>query len=74
MYLIPSMIELGLKEGETFKSSAHMKVAQNYVIGNPNINTVDQMRYIVQCIQKIPMNRIKKITFKQFEDEFLGKD
>jgi hypothetical protein len=63
MYMIDSMIEMGLKEGQKWPTPAHRKVACALALCNPMVHTRDQLNDIVQKVIKIPKKDIKKIGF-----------
>lgn len=62
MYGFPEMIDMGLKDGQEWPSEVYKVVAQNLLIGNPNINTRDKLTEGVQNVLKIPETEIKTIT------------
>lgn len=70
-YLVPEMVtELGLEEGEEWKSKVHKTVAENIVLGNPLIDSRDKLMDVVARVQKIPDDRIKKVTAGELVTEF----
>lgn len=62
MYMIPSMIDMGLKEGEEWPTEAHKEVAMNILLCNPKINSRDKLTEGVSKILKIPNDIIKTVT------------
>ena len=64
MYMIDSMIEMGLKDGQKWPSKAHREVACNLALCNPMIYTRDALNDIVQKVIKIPKAEIKKVKFQ----------
>lgn len=63
MYVIPSMIDMGLKEGQVWpENEAYKIVASNLALQNPLVTNRDTLTNIVQCVLKIPENEIKTIT------------
>ncbi len=60
MYAFPEMIDM---TKVPWKSKAHKIVAQNILIGNKRINNLTDLIYYSEIINKIPKNRIKKVTF-----------
>lgn len=62
MYIFNDMIDMGLKEGETWKSDIHKKVAQNCLLCNPRIHTRDALTEGVGIINSIPDDKIKLVT------------
>ena len=62
MYGFEEMIEMGLREGETWKSDAHRVVAVNMLILNPRITTRDLLMEGVSVINQIPDDQIRKVT------------
>lgn len=70
-YLLPEMVtDLGLREGEKWKSEAHKTVAENIVIGSPLVDSRSKLMDVVARVQKIPDDRIKKVTMKELITEF----
>jgi hypothetical protein len=63
MYMLDNMIEMGLKEGESWASDMHREVAMNVCLCNPNITSRDALTYNVGIINKIPKKDINKVTF-----------
>jgi hypothetical protein len=63
MYLIESMIDMGLKDGQKWPSPAHRRVACTLAIGNPMIRTRDELAEIVQKVCKIPKTQIRKVGY-----------
>lgn len=61
MYMIESMIEMGLKKRQKWPSAAHRKVACTLALFNPTIRTRDNLIDIVQKVIKIPKAKIKKV-------------
>lgn len=70
MYAIPSMIEMGLKEGQEWPSPFHEEIAIALVMGNPNITTKDMLAEVVQSVLTVPKDRIETITIKEIRKEF----
>lgn len=70
MYLLPDMIDMGLKDGERFKSEDHRTVCINIVIGRPGLDHLDQMVDVVSAVNAIPTNRIKTVTLEDCKKEF----
>lgn len=64
------MIELGLEKGQEFKSDAHRQVASAVGLGNPNVTGRDTLTQIVQIINNIPNNQIKKLTFYDLKNKY----
>jgi hypothetical protein len=58
------MIDIGLKKGEKWASKVHRVVAQNALLCNPRITTCDCLQYNVSLINKIPKEKIKKVTVR----------
>jgi hypothetical protein len=70
MYILPSFINYGLKEGQEWPSEAHQVVAGVVALCNPNVTTRDRLNDIVQAILKIPVDRIETVTYPQLISEF----
>lgn len=68
MYMIDSMIEMGLREGETWISEAHQAVAVSTLICNPRINTRELLMRGAALINGIPNDRIQKVTFRDLAE------
>ena len=68
MYMLNDMIEIGLPKGEEWPTEAYKKVAQNILIGNPNINSIDAFQTGVKNILKIPLDKIKIITIPELSE------
>jgi hypothetical protein len=62
MYVFPEMIEIGMKKGEKWPSKAHKTVAMNALLCNPRITSAEIMKRNIEIINKIPKERIKKVT------------
>jgi hypothetical protein len=56
------MIEMGLEEGESWKSEIHRQVSINALIQNPRVFTKDKMVRNVKIINSIPEDKIEDIT------------
>lgn len=70
MYMVDSMIDLGLKEGQKFPTGTHRAVARALVIGNPRVTNRDQMQEIVGKVLLVPEDRIADVTFKEMKADF----
>lgn len=70
MYMIGSMLGLGLKDGQTFPTDAYRVVAGNIGLANPNITTKDELTRVVQAVLSVPADRIKAITPHELRNEF----
>lgn len=69
MYIVPSMIALGFADGvERWPSKAHKQVAMNLALCNPMVKTRDSLMHVVACVNKIPAERIEKITFAELSE------
>ena len=62
MYILPHMIEIGLKDGEKFNSEDHRFVAVSFGIANPQVTTKDQLINIVQAVQRVPQDKIREVS------------
>jgi len=65
MYGFDSMIDMG---GEKWKSKAHRKVAIAVCICNPQVHTAEILGHNIGIINKIPNNKIKKVTWDQIRE------
>lgn len=70
MYILESMIDLGLKENQTFPSEDHKAVAMTLGLCNPHVKTRSTLTDIVQAVCKVPAERIKTITLDEIVNEF----
>lgn len=70
MYIMESMIDLGLKENQTFPSEEHKAVAMTLGLCNPHVKTRDCLTSIVQAVCEVPIERIKTITLEEMIKEF----
>jgi hypothetical protein len=70
MYLIDSMIDLGLKDGQKWPSTAHRKVAQAVAIANSRVTTRDSLTVICQAVIAIPKAAIKSVSFAELTDVY----
>ncbi len=70
MYMIGSMLGLGLKDGQTFPTDAYRVVAGNIGLANPNVTTKDTLTEVVQAVLAVPADRIKAITPHELRTEF----
>ena len=67
--MLNDMIEIGLPEGEKWPTEiAYKKVAQNILIGNPHINSINAFQTGVKNILKIPLDKIKTITIHELSE------
>lgn len=62
MYLLPEMIDLGLKTNQKWPTPAHKQVAQTIGLCNSRVTTRDALTEVVQAIRKVPKSKIKKVT------------
>lgn len=72
MYILDSMIEMGLRKGQEWPSDAHRVVACNLALCNPTIKTRDALTAVVQKVYAIPADDIKKITMADLPKYGLG--
>ena len=72
MYAIPDMIDMGLKDGQTWPSDAHRLVAQRLGLCNPLVKTRDALNDVVQKVITIPADKIKVVTIADLPDYGLG--
>jgi len=62
MYIMNDMLEMGLEDGEEWPSDHHRDIAAFVCLCNPRINTRDLLMENVSIVNKIPAEKIKKIT------------
>jgi len=62
MYMIEGMIDMGLKEGQTWPTDAHRKVAQFMGLFNSRVTTRDALYEVVQAVIKVPADQIELVT------------
>jgi hypothetical protein len=62
MYLMPEMIDMGLRKGETWATPDHRLVAQNILLGNRLVRTMDSLQEAASIINAIPKADIVKVT------------
>ena len=67
MYIMPDMIEMTEVQ---FQSDDHKQVAINLGMCNPNVTTLDLLTEIAEKVNKVPMERIRKITYPEMVKEF----
>jgi len=72
MYMLESMIEMGLKDGQKWPSKAHRAVALNLAICNPLIKTRDDLMSVVGKVCEIPKLEIKKVKYEDLPKYGLG--
>lgn len=72
MYMLPDMIEMGLRPDQNWPTAAHKKVAQRLALCNPLIKTRDDLTEVVQKVIAIPRSQIKKVEFKDLPKYGLG--
>lgn len=65
MYMMESMIDMGLEEGQKWPTSAHKAVACNLALCNPLVKNRDTLTDIVQKVCKIPKSEIKTVTMAE---------
>ena len=68
MYLIESMIDMGLKRNSKWPTVHHRAVAIELLIGNPEVTTMDSLQTGVSNIVKIPNYKIKQVTLEELKD------
>lgn len=62
MYILDTMIDMGLKKGQKWPSIAHKIVAQKVCLCNSLVTDRDTLEDMVQKIIAIPTDQIKKVT------------
>ena len=70
MYICEGMIEIGLKEGQHFPTTNHREVACSITLCNTNVRAADVLMTVVQAVLKVPVKRIRKVTYHQLIKEF----
>lgn len=70
MYMIPDMIDMGLRDGQKWPTKEHRAVAQVLFLANSQVTTKDQLMEAVSSILVIPANRIRTVTADEIVDEF----
>lgn len=70
MYIFKNMIDLGLKDGQTWPSDEHREVAAGIGTCNSMVRSRDALTEVCQAVILIPADRIKTVTFKQAALEF----
>lgn len=61
MYIMPTMIDMGLEEGQEWPSEAHKVVASHIGLCNPCVVNRDSLTEIVQAVLKIPQDEIQQV-------------
>lgn len=69
MYIHETMINLGLKKNEEFKSKIHEQVAKSICLCNPHINTRDQLINNIEILQSITKEELETMTLGQLADK-----
>jgi len=64
MYLLESMIDMGLPKGKIWPSDLHRQLAVSILIGNPNVRTMDSLQESIEIIFKIPKDEIPTLTYE----------
>jgi hypothetical protein len=72
MYLMESMIDMGLKEGQEWPSDAHRVVASRLALGNRLVHTRDALNDVVQKVIAIPADKIETVTIADLPAYGLG--
>jgi hypothetical protein len=62
MYMLPDMIYLGLKDGESFPNDDYKQVACAIGLCNDRINTRSELQEIVRAINLVPLDEIRTVT------------
>lgn len=65
MYMIPDMLEMGLKPGQKWPSDAHRVVAMKLCLCNPLVDHMDALIDLIQKINSIPEDKIKTVTLNE---------
>lgn len=64
MYIFPDMIDMGLPPGVQWPSLNHRCAAQTILIGNPDINNMDDLQNGVINIINIPHETLVNLTLQ----------
>lgn len=72
MYMIDSMIDMGLRKGQKWPTPEHREVAASLALFNPLVKTRDALNSVVQKVCKIPKSRIKTISWSDLPKYGLG--
>ena len=67
MYMIDTMIDMGLEKDKEWPSDVHRQVAINLLICNPRITTMDALMTGIKKVNSIPIEEIKIITYEGLE-------
>lgn len=67
MYILPSMIDLGC---DNWASEDHRKVAKIVGLCNPKVTSRDKLTEVCEAINKVPQDRIRKVTLVDLATEF----
>ena len=70
MYLIDSMVDMGLENGQEWSTDAHRIVAQIVLIGNPFVKGLGDLRDAVAAINSVPDDQIKLVTPEGLRDDY----
>ncbi|MDD5651628.1 MAG: hypothetical protein PHF86_14635 [Candidatus Nanoarchaeia archaeon] len=70
MYIIPDLINLGLKDDQQWPTEAHKVVAQNLLLCRPEINDRDILIQCVQIILTVPIEKIETITLEELIKDY----
>lgn len=70
MYIFPDMIDMGLKDGQSWPSDAHRVVASRLGLSNSRVTTRDALTELCQAVIAIPQDRIETVTHNDCAIEF----
>lgn len=70
MYIFPEMIDLGLKQNQSWPTEAHKNIAITLAICNPNVHCRDTLMDIVASVLKVSEDRIKKVTYEELRTKY----
>ena len=70
MYIMPDMIDRGLRAGQEWPTFAHKVVAQNIALCNSRVTNRDSLTEVVQAVLAIPKNKIRRVTLMQAASEY----
>ena len=70
MYIFPEMIDLGLKQNQSWPTKAHKTVAITLAICNPNVYNKDTLMDVVASVLKVPEDRIKEVTYEELRTKY----
>lgn len=70
MYIMETMIDLGLNEGQKWPSEYHKDLAIAIGLCNPMVTKRDQLIEIVQAVMAIPESALEGITWGEIVNHY----